>query len=97
MPQLSNGQKAWQCKLEGKIFWENFTTNNAKVNVEFTASHFLGWNRDVPEGEHTVYVKDLAEQQVFKVVLRQNYEVIDGETRGWRDLVSLEESKNERE
>ena len=97
MPQLVQGQKTWQCKLEGKPFWENFTTNNAKVNVEFTASHFLGWNRDVPEGEHTVYVKDLAEQQVFKVVLRQNYEVIDGETRGWRDLVSLEESKNERE
>ena len=94
MPQLVNGQKSWKCKLEGKHFWENFTTNNAKVNVEFTASHFLGWNRDVPEGEHTVYVKDLAEQQVFKVVLRQNYEVIDGETRGWRDLVSLEEVKS---
>ena len=94
MPQLTHGQKAWQCKLEGKHFWENFTTNNAKVNVEFTASHFLGWNRDVPEGEHTVYVKDLAEQQVFKVVLRQSYEVIDGETRGWRDLVSLEEVKS---
>lgn len=94
MPQLVHGQKAWQCKLEGKHFWENFTTNNAKVNVEFTASHFLGWNRDVREGEHTVYVKDLAEQQIFKVVLRQNYEVIDGETRGWRDLVSLEEVKS---
>jgi len=91
MPQLAHGQKAWQCKLEGKHFWENFTTNNAKVDVLFTASHFLGWNRDVPEGEHTVYVKDLAEQQVFKVVLRQNSEVINGETRGWRDLVSLEE------
>ena len=91
MPQLVHGQKVWQCKLEGKPFWENFTTNNAKVNVEFTASHFLGWNRDVPEGEHIVYVQDLAEQQVFKVVLRQSYEVIDGETRGWRDLVSLEE------
>ena len=38
--------------------------------------------------------KDLAEQQIFKVVLRQNYEVIDGETRGWRDLVSLEEVKS---
>ena len=91
MPQLTHGQKVWQCKLEGKPFWENFITNNAKVSVEFTASHFLGWNRDVPEGEHTVYVKDLAEQQVFKVVLRQSCEVIDGKTRGWRDLISLEE------
>ena len=91
MPQLVNGQKSWKCKLEGKPFWENFTTNNAKVDVLFTASHFLGWNKVVPAGEYIVYVKDLAEQQVFKVVLRQNYEVIDGETRGWRDPVSIEE------
>lgn len=91
MPQLTHGQKAWQCKLEGKHFWENFTTNNAKVNVEFTASHFLGWNKMVSAGRHVVYVKDLATQEVFKVTLCQNYEVINGEARGWRDLVSLEE------
>lgn len=96
MPQLFNGQKNWLCQLEGK-HWERFITNNPKVDVEFTASHFLGWNKVVPAGEHTVYVQDPAEQQIFKVVLRQHYEVIDGETRGWREKVSLEEVLNERE
>ena len=93
MPQLVHGQKNWRCRLE-KGRWENFTTNNSKVDVNFTASHFLGWNKVVPTGEHIVYVQDPAEQQIFKVVLRQSYEVIDGETRGWRDLVSLEEVKS---
>jgi hypothetical protein len=94
MPQLTNGQKNWRCRLE-KGCWENFVTNNSKVDVEFTASHFLGWNKVVPAGEHTVYVQDPAEQRIFKVVFRQQYEEVGGNLRGMRDLVSLEEIENE--
>ena len=95
MVRLFEGEKKWHCRLEGSLHWQLFTTNNAKVTVEFTASHFLAWNTRVTSGEHTVYVKDLAEQTVHKVILKQNYERVDGQERGWRDLVSIEEVEYE--
>ncbi len=86
---MFKGVKNWHCRLSSDEQWYNFTTNNPKVTVEFTASHFLGWNRLVSAGNHTVYVKDLATQEVFKVVFCQHYEQVNGERRGRRETLSV--------
>lgn len=90
MVTMFQGEKSWHCRLPNKT-WELFKTNNPKVTPEYVASHFLGWNNIPTEGTHTVYVKDLAEQITYEVILRQYHEVAQGTTRGRREKVSIRE------
>lgn len=76
MVQLFEGQKNWHCRVHPTEAFELFTTNNAKVDVKFTASHFLGSRldrdkRNYEGGTFTVFVKDLADQEVYEVVIQR--------------------------
>lgn len=86
MVQLFEGQKNWHCRVHPTEAFELFTTNNAKVDVKFTASHFLGSRldrdkRNYEGGIFTVFVKDLADQQVYEVVIQRFVENALGSQR----------------
>ena len=96
MVQLFEGQKHWHCRVQPTESFELFTTNNAKVTVEFTASHFLGNRLDREKrgfegGIFTVFVKDLAEQIVYKVTLQR---FVEETPFGKRIRAEVKEVKN---
>lgn len=76
MVQLFEGQKLWHCRVHPTEAFELFVTNNVKVDVKFAASHFLGSRldrdkRNYEDGAFTVFVKDLADQEVYEVVIQR--------------------------
>ena len=86
MVQLFEGQKNWHCRVHPTEAFELFTTNNPKVDVKFTASHFLGSRldrdkRNYEGGTFTVFEKDLADQEVYKVVIQRFVETALGSQR----------------
>ena len=96
MVQLFEGQKHWHCRVHPTESFELFTTNNAKVTVEFTASHFLGNRLDREKrgfegGIFTVFVKDLAEQIVYKVTIQR---FVEETPFGKRIRAEVKEVKN---
>ena len=86
MVKLFEGQKNWHCRVHPTEAFELFTTNNPKVDVKFTASHFLGSRldrdkRNYEGGTFTVFVKDLADQEVYEVVIQRFVETALGSQR----------------
>ena len=95
MVQLFEGQKHWHCRVHPTESFELFTTNNSKVTVDFTASHFLGnrldrEKRSFEGGIFTVFVKDLAEQIVYKVTIQRFVEVALGSQRVRSEIMGVE-------
>ena len=93
--QLFEGQKNWHCRVHPTEAFELFTTNNPKVDVKFTASHFLGSRLDRDKrsfegGIFTVFVKDLAEQQVYKVTIQRFVETALGSQRVRSEVMGVE-------
>lgn len=98
MVQLFEGQKHWQCRVHPTESFELFITNNPKVTVEFTASHFLGSRLDRDKrgfegGIFTVFVKDLAEQIVYKVTIQRFVESVLGSQRVRTEVKEVENVK----
>lgn len=79
MVTLFQGEKHWHCRVFPTENFELFITNNVKVDVKFAASHFLG-NRlqrdkkDFEEGEFIVFIKDLAEGETYRVLIKRHIE-----------------------
>ena len=96
MVQLFEGQKHWHCRVHPTESFELFLTNNSKVTVEFTASHLLGSRLDRDKrgfegGVFTVFVKDLADQEVYKVIIQR---FIEETPFGKRVRTEVKEVKN---
>lgn len=90
MTAINPHEKHWEGYVEGYLNneWQHYISNNNKIDVTFAASHLLGQVLDKAkqpnvEGELIVFMKDLADQRVYRVVMQQERWLVDPLSQQW--------------